>query len=343
MGNTQLSQRQRQLLFRVVEEYVATRQPVGSKTLVERTALPVSSSTVRAELADLERLGLLTHPHTSAGRVPTEAGYRVYVDELLARKEPRPAEFPLGLAAARAEVEEALQTTTEMLSQVTRLLALVSAPPLRAATVRHVDVLQLQAATVTVVTITSTGGVGKYRYSFPEPVDPGLVVWAGDYLRERLIGVRLRSHRLAKAFDEPGLSPRERAFLETVRTAFDDVDDERQLYVGGAAGLLDDLRTEEIGAYRSLIDALEKRAALLDVLASSLRGEGQFARVGDELEASGLHDLALVGATYGYANHTLGTVSLLGPLRMDYEKALRSVRAAAHELSRFVEEAYAED
>jgi len=338
-----LTERQRQLLFRVVEEYVATRQPVGSKTLVERTLLPVSSSTVRAELADLERRGLLTHPHTSAGRVPTEAGYRVYVDELLARKETRPGAFPLGLAAARAEVEEALQTTTEMLSQATRLLALVSAPPLRAATVRHVDVLQLQPTTVMVVTITSTGGVGKHRYSFPEAVDPGLVTWAGDYLRERLTGVRLRSHRLARAFDEPDLSPRERAFLETVRDAFDEVDDERQLYVGGAAGLLDDLRTEEIGAYRSLIDALEKRAALLDVLADTLGQDRQFARVGDELQQSGLHNLALVGSTYGYANHTLGTVSLLGPLRMDYEKALHSVRAAAYELSRFVEEVYAED
>jgi len=328
--SAQLTERQRQLLFRVVEEYVATRQPVGSRTLVERTSLPVSSSTVRAELADLERRGLLTHPHTSAGRVPTEAGYRVYVDELLARKETRPGAFPLGLAAARAEVEEALQTTTEMLSQVTRLLALVSAPPLR-------------AATVMVVTITSTGGVGKHRYSFPAPVDPGLVTWAGDYLRERLTGVRLRSHRLARAFDEPDLSPRERAFLETVRDAFDEVDDERQLYVGGAAGLLDDLRTEEIGAYRSLIDALEKRAALLDVLADTLGQDRQFARVGDELQQSGLHNLALVGSTYGYANHTLGTVSLLGPLRMDYEKALHSVRAAAYELSRFVEEVYAED
>src|SRR5262245_62747079 len=132
--STELSGRQRQLLFRVVEEYVATRQPVGSKTLVARAGLPFSSSTVRAALADLERLGLLTHPHTSAGRVPTEAGYRAYVDELLARKETRPGEFPLGLAAARAEVEEALQATTEMLSQVTRLLALVSAPPLRSAT-----------------------------------------------------------------------------------------------------------------------------------------------------------------------------------------------------------------
>ncbi|HZO96897.1 MAG TPA: heat-inducible transcriptional repressor HrcA [Gaiellaceae bacterium] len=338
-----LSDRQRELLFRVVEEYVATRQPVGSKTLVERAALPVSSSTVRAGLAHLERLGLLTHPHTSAGRVPTEAGYRVYVDGLLARQEARPGDFPLELASAAAEVDEALQATTEMLSQVTRLLALVSAPPLRAATIRHVDVIQLQSAMVMVVVITSTGGVGKHRYVFPQHVDPGLVTWAGDYLRERLTGVRLRSHQLARAFDDPGLSARERGFLETIRGAFDDVEEERELYVGGAAGLLDELRAEEIGAYRSLIDALEKRAALLDVLASSLRRDRPFAHVGDELQASGLHDLALVGATYGYANQVLGAVSLLGPLRMDYEKALRSVRAAAHELSRFVEDVYAED
>ena len=121
---------------------------------------------------------------------------------------------------------------------------------------------------------------------------------------------------------------------------FDEVEDERQLYIGGAAGLLDDLRSEEIGAYRSLMDALEKRAALLDVLAQSFTVRRPFARVGDELGGSGLHDLALVGATYGLANQTLGAVSLLGPLRMDYEKALRTVRSAAHELSRYVEEVY---
>ena len=194
-----------------------------------------------------------------------------------------------------------------------------------------------------VVVITSTGGVSSHRYAFASPLDGGLVMWAGDYLRERLAGVRLRSHALARVFAEPGLSPREQAFLETISGAFDDVEEERQLYVGGAAGLLDELRSEEIGAYRSLIDALEKRAALLDVLAHSFGQARPFARVGDELESSGLHDLALVGATYGYANNTLGAVSLLGPLRMDYEKALRSVRSAAHELSRFVEEVYSEE
>ena len=241
--DTQLSERQREILTRVVEEYVATSAPVGSKLLVERAGFDVSASTLRAELAELERLGLLTHPHTSAGRVPTEAGYRVYVDGLLARQEPRPAGFPLELATTRSEVDEALQATTEMLSKVTRLLALVSAPPLEAATVRHVDVLQLQPNVVVVVVITSTGGVTKQRYAFPEAVDPGLVTWAGDYLRERLIGLRLRSRLLARAFDEPGFSPRERAFLAVLRSAFDDVEDDRELYVGGAAGLLDELRS----------------------------------------------------------------------------------------------------
>ena len=94
----ELSERQREVLSRVVEEYVATSAPVGSRSLVERAGFAVSSSTLRAELAELERIGLLTHPHTSAGRVPTEAGYRIYVDGLLARQEPSPAGFPLGLA-----------------------------------------------------------------------------------------------------------------------------------------------------------------------------------------------------------------------------------------------------
>ena len=288
--------------------------------------------------------GLLTHPHTSAGRIPTEAGYRLYADALLAQAEARPGQFPLDLAAARAEVEDALQATTEALSQVTRLLALVSAPPLESATVRHVEVLPLQPNVVMVVVITSTGTVSKQRAVFEAPVDPGLVTWAAEYLNERLSGVRIGSRMLRRAFDEPSLSLRERSFLAAIRAPFEHAaEQDRQLYVGGAAGFLQDLRAEEVGAYRSVIDALEKRAQLLDVLARSLEARRPFVRVGDELQHSGFRELALVGATYGLTTHTLGAVSILGPLRMDYEKALRSVRSAAHELSRFVEDVYAED
>src|SRR3989441_1943312 len=137
-ASSDLTERQQGILRGVVESYVGSGDPVGSRTLLERTGLDVSSSTIRSELAELESLGLLTHPHTSAGRVPTERGYRYYADRLLERLEPRPPSFPLDLTAVRSEVESALQATTEMLSQVTRLLALVSAPPFQAATIRHV-------------------------------------------------------------------------------------------------------------------------------------------------------------------------------------------------------------
>src|SRR6476659_10048154 len=235
----QLSERQQAVLRRVVEEFVGTGQPVGSKTLVERSDLRVSPSTVRAELAELENLGLLTHPHTSAGRVPTERGYRLYADELLRRNESRTSEFALDLHTERTEVEEALQATTEMLSQVTRLLALVSAPPLEATTCVHVEVLLLQADLVMVVVITSAGGVSKRTFHFDAPVDPGLAQWANEYLNETVAGLQLGTALLRRRFEDPGLSARERAFLGALRAAFVDlVNAEQRLYVGGAADLL---------------------------------------------------------------------------------------------------------
>jgi heat-inducible transcriptional repressor len=340
-----LTDRQREILRRLVEEYIATGQPVGSKYLVERAGLSVSSSTVRSELAELERLGLLTHPHTSAGRVPTETGYRLFVEGLLNRLEPRPASLPLGLTGPAAEVEVALQATTEALAQMTRLLALVSAPPLEAATVRHVEVLELQPQVIVTVVITSTGGVTKRVFAIGEPVDQGLVGWAAEYLNERTVGVAPGSRALRQVFAEEGLSGRERGFLELLRPAFTDAagSEEQRLFVGGTATLLGDVRGEDLDAYRGLLEALEHRAVVLQILGQALGNRDPFVRLGVELAHPALQQASLVGATYGLAHRRLGAVSLLGPLRMDYENAIRSVRGAARELSRFVEEIYADN
>jgi len=344
-ARTTLTERQAEILRRVVEEYVESGEPVGSKNLVVRAGMTVSPSTVRAELAELERIGLLTHPHTSAGRVPTEAGYRFYADSLLERLEPRPSPFPLDLAAARSELESALQETTEALSQATRLLALVSAPRLQTATVRHIEVLVLQPNVLMVVMITSTGGVSKRLFALADTVDPGLALWAGEYLNEALAGLELGSAALRRRFDDSALSVRERAFLELLRPAFTELTAEegQRLYVGGAASLLGEVRADELEACQRLLEALEKRAAILEMLGETLGSRRPFVRVGVELENPALRDVALVGASYGLSTRTLGAVSLVGPLRMDYEKAIRSVRAAAHELSRFVEAVYEEN
>src|SRR5215210_5295805 len=339
----ELTQRKRDILRRLVDEYVATGEPVGSRTLVERAGLDVSPSTVRSELAELEALGLLTHPHTSAGRIPTGAGYRFYAEELLERQESRPPRFPLDLTSMKSEVEAALQSTTEMLSEVTQLLALVSAPGLETATVRHVEVLLLQPSVVMVVTITSTGGVAKKLVTFDQPVDPGLAAWANEYLNDRLTGVGLGTHLLRRRIDDPSLAQREVAFLDALRPAFLDLGrpSAQALYVGGAASLLDDVRADELEACRRLLSVLEQRAAVLELMTDAFDVRRPFVRVG--LDHPGLHDVSLVGATYGLPTRTLGTVGLLGPVRMDYDKAVRTVRAAAYELSRLVEAAYDED
>jgi len=339
----QLSERRRDILRLVVEEYIATAEPVGSKGLVERSGLTVSASTVRTELAELESLGLLTHPHTSAGRIPTESGYRHYAGEVLEQLEPRPQRFQLDLSEMRSELEAALQSTTEMLSQVTHLLALVSAPGLETATVRHVEVLVLQPTMVLVVTITSTGGVAKKLFAFDEPVDAGLAAWANEYLNDRLVGVQLGTLQLRRRIDDTSLSPREQRFVEALRPAFVDLatPPEQALYVGGAASLLDDVRGDELEACRGLLSVLEQRAAMLELMSETLDVRRAYVRVG--LDHPGLHDVALVGATYGLPTRTLGSIGLLGPVRMDYDKAVRTVRAAAVELSRLVEATYEED
>ena len=341
MSSMELTPRKREILRRVVEEYVATGLPVGSKALVERPGLDVSSSTVRSELNELEAIGLLTHPHTSAGRIPTENGYRIYTEELVVAIEGRPGPFSVDLRAMRNELEEALRRTTEALSEATHLLAVVSAPSLEAAAVRHVEVLLLQPRVVIIVVITASGSVSKRMFELEEQVDPGLVEWAGWYLDETVVGKRPSHVVLRRAFEDPALSARERLFLETVRPAFDDlVAEATDLYVGGAAGLLGEVHGVELEACQRLLEVLERRAAVLALLQDALDPKRPIVRVGPELEGEELHGAAYVGAPYGLAHRSLGAVGLLGPLRMDYEKAIRSVRAAAFELSRLVDDVY---
>jgi heat-inducible transcriptional repressor len=339
-----LSPRQQEILRRVVQEYVTTGVPVGSKSLVQRWSMSVSASTVRNELAELEAQGLLTHPHTSAGRVPTERGYRFFAADVLERTESQPRSFELELSHQRTEMDLALQATTEKLARATRLLALVSGPPLEATTVRHAEVLLLQPELVMVVVITSTGGVSKRMFDFAEPVDPGIAAWAREYLNERLAGVRLGSRMLRDRLDDPGFTTREREFMQAIAPVFTDLlSDSDRLFVGGAAGLLDDVRADELAAHRQVLALLEQRAAVIELLNQELSPNRPFVRVGEELDDAALHDVALVGASYGVTNRMLGTVSLLGPLRMDYATAIHSVRGAAFALSRFVSHIYTDD
>ena len=249
------------------------------------------------------------------------------------------------LTLGRREVDEAMRQTTETLSQLTNLLAIVTAPPIATTTIRHVEVLLLQPQVLMVVIITSTGGVSKRVFTFERPVDPGLADWAAAYLNERLVGKDLGARTLRARLTDPGLSPTERAFLEQLAPAFTELAEtaENSLYVDGAARLLAEHRFQDVTQLNALLEMLERRVSLLAVLSTALGERDLYVRIGGENAVPALHSLSLVAANYGLPQRNLGTVSVIGPTRMDYGTAIVAVREAAGLLSRFVEDVYDAD
>ena len=338
-----LSERQREILHAVVASYLESGKPVSSKAIAELEGLDWSPSTVRNELASLEEAGYLDHPHTSAGRVPTDAGYRLYADTLLAaRNLPAKPDSGLHLSRMRHEVDEAMRATTTALSQITDLLALATAPPASSARVHRVEALQLQPRVVMVVVIASNGAVTKRVFTFSQAVDTGLVEWASAYLNERLTGLALGARMTGTVLADPALSEAEAGFLEQIASAFTGLEQRagEDLYVEGAARLLSEEHAPDLPHAEGLMRALERRAGLLHVLRSALDERSAFVWIGDENPAPELRSVSVVGANYGLGYRNLGTVGVVGPLRMDYETAITSVREAAAELSRFFETVY---
>jgi len=338
-----LTQRQQVILNTVAEQHIRSGCPVSSKSVAMSVALKMSSSTVRNEFALLEEQGLLTHPHTSAGRVPTSQGYREFVDWLLRTRTALEAAPAVPLPGLAQEVDEALRQTSEAMSQATNLLSLVVAPQLSGARVRHTELLLLQTNLVMVVFILSNGRVVKRIVDFPQVVDAGMVEWGRIYLNE-VIGDRILTDRLLRqTLGNLELAPRERAFLEALRPAFAKLLDEpssEALYVGGAARLLAESKAADFEELGELMRLLEERLLLLGLLRSALHSGKVVVSIGGENQVAGLRRFSMVAAGYGLPQRRLGAVSLLGPLRMDYETAIVTVRQAAQLLSDFVEDRY---
>jgi heat-inducible transcriptional repressor len=332
--------RQEQVLRTVIEEYIGSGAPVGSKHLSEHFELGVAASTIRNDLADLEDMGMLAHPHTSAGRVPTDAGYRHYVDAVIHERRETPPPLVLERDRAASEIDDALRETAEALSRVTELLAVISAPAVTTSTLRHIEVLALQPRLVMVVIFTTTGQVTKRVFDFTAAVDEGLAEFARVYLNERLIGTQLGTRRVAAVFESPDLRGKERVFLDALRPAFETPGpgDVEGLHLGGTSRLLDNLTREGAGHLNEVLEMLEQRFNLLELLAGALREDGMYLRIGHEMASPSLQACSLVAANYGVANRNLGTVSVLGPTRMDYQRVIATVRATADGLSSYLEE-----
>jgi heat-inducible transcriptional repressor len=336
-----LSERQELILRLVVETHQGSGRPVPSKDVAEQPEVEWGPSTVRSELAALEAAGYLTHPHTSAGRVPTDVGYRHYVDLMVASgRVPATPGVELELSRLRREVDEAMRETTAALAQVTDLVAMATTPQLSlAATIHRVEVLPLQPNKVVVIASASTGDVTRRVFEFDRPLDPGLVKWASSYLNESLSGLGIGARMIATRLADPSLGRVEAEFIATLGSTFTElVAEEGELYMEGTSRLLS--HRPDLPRADELMTALERRADVLRMLRSSLDERSVFFWIGGENPQPELRSVSVVGANYGLGHRNLGTVGVVGPLRMDYALAIASVRHAARELSRYFETVY---
>lgn len=328
------------VLRAIVEDYVSTEEPVGSKALVERHGLGVSPATVRNDMAVLEDEGYITQPHTSAGRVPTDKGYRLFVDRLTTVK-------PMSAAEKRAissfldgavDLDDVVQRSVRMLSQLTRQVAVVQYPTLSRSTVRHVELVSLAPTRLLAVLILSTGRVEQRLVELEVELSETDLADLRSRVNRAATGAIIADAATALRAAVPEVDGSvTAAVVDVLVEAMVDHRSDERVAVGGAANLARYGDSFD-SAVRPLLEALEEHVVLLKLLGESSTGGMVTVRIGAEGPYEELASTSVVATGYGPRDEALATLGIVGPTRMDYPGTMSAVRAVARYVSRILDE-----
>jgi heat-inducible transcriptional repressor len=339
-----LDERKAAVLRAIVSHYVSSGEPAGSKTIAARSRLGVSAATIRNDMAALEEAGYVYHPHTSAGRIPTDAGYRYFVDAWgsdgkVSATVARSIESFFG--EPRWELEESLRQTAAFLSTVTDHAAVVFAPSLGPSTVRHVEIVALGAERAMLVLVTDTGLVENYVIAIPEDLDESELQQLAVILNRLVVGCPLAD---AGETVEASLHQLPVELREIVGTIIKTLKIElgrreaEHVFLEGTSNIVDEDKFADLETVRQVIGVLEHRRVLLEVLADGLGAGDVSVRIGSENLLAEMQACSVVAAPYGIDDHTLGSLGIVGPTRMDYGRTIAAVHEVARNLGRMLAE-----
>ncbi len=330
--------RQLEILRAIVEEYVATEEPVGSRSIAERHGLGISSATIRNEMAVLEEAGLITQPHTSAGRIPTDKGYRLFVDKLAKIK-------PLSAAERRAietfleganDLDDVVMRTVRLLAQVTKQVAVVQYPMITKSKVRHIELLLLTSRRLMLVLITNTGRVEQRVLELPYSLAEKSLSELKTKMNNLVVGKSMAdvSNSLESILES--LSREERTSSALIISNLIEMSlekPEERVVLAGTANLTRS-GSEVSSDIHGVLETLEEQVVLLRLLSDS--GESMRVRIGSEQPEKSLKTTSLVTMGYGNDGNSLGALGVLGPTRMDYSTSMSAVQAVARYVGRFI-------
>lgn len=338
-----LDAREVEILRSIIREHVLTGEPIGSRTLSQGTQIDLSPASIRSVMAALEQRGLLTQPHTSAGRVPTPKAYRVYVDQMMHRTRIAASDaqqIDQALLRSRGEIAELLAEASRQLSRFSHQVGVVLAPELRRLVVERLEFVRLDARRVVAILVGRSGTVSNRILDMREPLEQDELDRIGRYLSTECGGrtlpdmLGLLRQRMAEeraAYDR--LMARS---LELGRQTLEAEVAEAGVFVDGASNLLGSPEFSELERVKSLVKLLEEKKTLIELLGRVLESGGVQVVIGDEYPASQLGDCSLVASSYGIGERVMGTVGIVGPTRMEYARAIALVDYLAQVLTRLL-------
>ncbi len=339
-----LNPRQRDILKAVIQDYIATAEPIGSRTISRRHAFHLSPASIRNIMADLEELGLLAQPHTSAGRVPTDRGYRVYVDSLMEPEQPSPGEvqrIQQRMGTTRGEAEELLRETGRLLSALTSYTCVVMAPRLDQNTFHRIEFVDLGRDRLLVVFVSASGLVLQKVVTLDEPIRGEELARIARYLDKALEGKTLaevRAFLVARMAEEKTLYDRLLArALTLAQKALEG--DQVEVFVDGASHMARQPEFADVEKMHALFAAFEEKSKLVRILDACLREVDVTVIIGSEAPVSGLGGISLIASPYRAGGALAGAVALVGPTRMPYARMVPLVAYTAGLVSRVLTDA----
>ncbi len=337
-----LNERFKKILELIVLDYISSAEPVGSRTICKRYGIPLSPATVRNVMADLEELGFLWQPHTSAGRIPTDKAFRLYVDEILNIRSLNQIErekIRRTYRISKYDIPEIMRETSRILSGLSNYMGVVLAPKMASTIFKHIQFIRLGANQILAVFVTSGGAVQHVIVYMDDDLSQDELDRMSRYLNEMLKGLTLAQVR-GKILEEMrkekvAYDRMMKQALKLGHRAFGS-EEEKELYIDGQINILDEPEFASIDKMKGLFRAFEEKSILITLLDQCLTGEGVRITIGSESECSEMEGCSLVSAVYGTVDQTLGILGILGPRRMNYSRVIPVVEYTAHVLTQIL-------
>lgn len=342
-----LDERKQKILQALIKDYISSAEPVGSRTIAKKYDLGVSPATIRNEMADLEDLGYIEQPHTSSGRIPSDRGYRYYVDCLMKKKKLTEEEQKTILSKYKIKVRDignVLQLTNKIMSNITNYTSIVLGPQFNQSNLRHVQLVSLDNNKALVVVVTDNGMVQTKMIDLPQTINDIDLQKISQIMNAKLQGLSLEDIKLTlikEIYSE--LSKHKHIFnaaIDLIQETLN-LNHEEKVYLAGTLNILNQPEFRDIKRVKTLLSLLEQEKVLMEILSDKCAPEeGINVKIGGENTVEGLQDCSTITATYQIDGRVIGSVGVIGPTRMDYEKAVTIVEFMTQHLSVMMRDFY---